>query len=266
VEHPDCRLVVPTPPADNPKGVLAIRIDDVRTLEHWAALTPHEGPRKIFVVDDADRMTADTPHALLKTLEEPPPRTVLILILANARALPPTVLSRCQRVRFRPLAEGEVAGLLEARGVDPATARQRARVSGGQVGRALEADLAELDARAAAALALLQTPFVRQARLLDEASLDRDRGVVAGYLEVYWRLCRDALCVQAGADPTLLFEPDRPEAAELAARIPQATLVGALGGVKEAWLALEGHVSPRLCLERALIGLGSLGEPRGRAA
>ncbi len=98
--HPDLHLIAPTPPANNPRGPLAIRIDDVRALEHAASLTPIVGPWKVFILHDAERMTGDSPQAFLKTLEEPPPRTVIILVLARARAVPATVLSRCQIVRF----------------------------------------------------------------------------------------------------------------------------------------------------------------------
>ena len=160
-QHLDCRVVAPTPPRDKPRGPAAIRIEDVRELQHWAALVPHEGPRKIFVLDDADRMTLPTAQALLKTLEEPPPRTVLVVILANPRALPPTVLSRCQQVRFRPLGEEELAGILGARGLEAAASRRLARRSRGQIGLALTADLAADDAREAAALELLRTPLAR---------------------------------------------------------------------------------------------------------
>jgi DNA polymerase-3 subunit delta' len=119
-QHPDCHLITPTPPRDNPKGAPMIRIEEVRELEHTAALAPHAGGRKVFVLDDAERMTLPTAQALLKTVEEPPPRTHLVLIIANPRALPPTLLSRCQRVRFGPLSETDAARLLESRGVAPA--------------------------------------------------------------------------------------------------------------------------------------------------
>jgi DNA polymerase III subunit delta' len=257
--HPDCRLVAPTPPRDNPRGAPAIRIEDVRELEHWAALAPHEGPRKVFVLDDADRMTLPTAQALLKTLEEPPPRTVLILILANPRALPPTVLSRCQQVRFRPLGEEQIGRLLVDRGFDAAMARRLARRSRGQLGLALATDLAAVEEREAVALTLLQTPLARQAARLDAAGLDRDRGAVGLYLEAYWFWCRDALCLQAGAAPALLVHADREEELRaVAARVPSATLVRALAAVKDAWLALDGNVTPRLALERALLDLGAL--------
>src|SRR5262245_41929239 len=86
--HPDVRLIQPTPPEGNPKGPLALRIENIRALERLAALRPAEASRKVFIVDEADRMTAATPQAFLKTLEEPPDRTVVILILSQLRALP----------------------------------------------------------------------------------------------------------------------------------------------------------------------------------
>src|SRR5207344_167225 len=116
-------------------------IEEIRELQRMAALAPHEAGRKVFVLDDAERMTLPTAQALLKTLEEPPPRTHLVLIIANPRALPPTVLSRCQRVRFRPLGDAEAARLLEARGVSPAASELLARLAQGRPGLALGTDL-----------------------------------------------------------------------------------------------------------------------------
>src|SRR5262249_6308152 len=107
--HPDVRVIVPTPPEKNPKGPLAVRIDEIRAVERMAALHPVEGAWKVFVVDDADLMTAATPQAFLKPLEEPPAHTVLILILAHLRGMPPTVRSRCQIVRFRQRPAGRLA-------------------------------------------------------------------------------------------------------------------------------------------------------------
>jgi DNA polymerase-3 subunit delta' len=255
-QHPDCQLVVPTPPKDNPKGPRAIRLEQVRDLEHWAALAPLEAPRKLFVVDDADRLTREAPQALLKTLEEPPPRTLLILIVANVRGLPPTVLSRCQVVRFRPLPEPDAVALLVERGTDPAAAARLARLCRGQVGLALAGELEALQAHRAAALALLATPPPRLAGRLDEARLDRDRDTVAALLETFWLFYRDALCLAAGGEATPLVNEDRREdVTALARRLPVPALADALQVVKEAWLALETNVNPRLALERALLAL-----------
>src|SRR5262245_55518687 len=112
--HPDVHVIVPTPPETNPKGARAIRIGAIRELERQAALRPVAGRYKIFILDDADRMTGESPQAFLKTLEEPPADTVLILVLARARAVPATVLSRCQLVRFAPRRDGAAETRAEA--------------------------------------------------------------------------------------------------------------------------------------------------------
>ena len=121
--HPDVRVIHPTPPPDNPRGPLAIRMESVRALERIAALTPFEARWKVFIVEAADRMTAATPQAFLKTLEEPPAHTVIVLILDQLRSLPATVLSRCQIVRFAPVTAVDEVALLPAAAGEDATGR-----------------------------------------------------------------------------------------------------------------------------------------------
>src|SRR5947207_11417124 len=101
-QHPDLHLIAPTPPEKNPKGTPLIRIDEIHELGRRASLKPAMAARKVFILDDAEMMTPDSPQAFLKTLEEPPAHTVMILVLPTSRALPATVLSRCQPVRFQP--------------------------------------------------------------------------------------------------------------------------------------------------------------------
>jgi DNA polymerase-3 subunit delta' len=219
--HPDVRLFEPTPPEDKPKGPLALRIGDVRALERLAALRPVEAPTKVFIVDEAERMTLATPQAFLKTLEEPPDRTVIVLILSQLRALPATVLSRCQVVRFRPRqAEGTVALLPDGR----EEARRRTL-------RVLA------DARRAGVEAILKAG--------DEVGRDRESAL--DLVETCWLRYRDLLCAAAGAAPHLAVFPDGDTA--LAER---ESLEGVLAGVaacREAWHALQGNVSPRLTVE-----------------
>jgi DNA polymerase-3 subunit delta' len=232
-----------------------IRIEQVRELERTAALAPHEAHRKVFILDDADRMTLPTAQALLKTLEEPPPRTHLVLIIANPRGLPPTLLSRCQRVRFGPLSDTDAARLLEGRGVPPAASTLLARLAQGRPGLALGSDLDAFRARREAALALTAEPIARLGQALDGAPADR--ATVATYLELYWAWYRDALCLAAGGSPALLVNADQePALRALAARMPAPALTAALARVKAAWVALESNAPPRLALETALLGLG----------
>jgi DNA polymerase III delta subunit-like protein len=162
--HPDLHVIAATPPEDRPKGPAAIRIDDIRALERAAALRPVRGPWKVFIVEDADRMTGDAPQAFLKTLEEPPPGTVIILILTRTRAVPATVLSRCQLVRFHSAPS-------------PAAAADRARV------RAVFQDVAAEGVDA----------LFRHAQ-----AVDRDRPRAEALLEAIWVWYRDLLRAKAG--------------------------------------------------------------------
>ena len=212
--HPDLHLIAPTPPETNPKGARAIRIDAIRGLERQAALRPVMAPRKLFVLDEAERMTGEAPQAFLKTLEEPPPATVLILVLPRARALPATVISRCQVVRFEPRsAEAAVV------------ARAQARTLLGEV-RAEGADLM----------------FSRTERL--------DRETAEGLVDAYWLLCRDLVLAKAGAPASLLADAAR--AVELAREAEAWTLDELLQSIdlcRQARQALARNVAPRLTLE-----------------
>ena len=109
-------------------------------LCHNLALKPFMGGRKIAVIDDADYLNQEGANCLLKTLEEPPPRSVLILIATSASRQLPTIRSRCQMVRFAPLSVEVVAQLLVEQGVvdDREQAERLAAVSEGSLERASE--------------------------------------------------------------------------------------------------------------------------------
>jgi hypothetical protein len=213
-QHPDLHVVVPTPPDSNPKGARTIRIGAVRELERQASLRPVLAGRRVFILDEAERMTDDAPQAFLKFLEEPPPDTVVILVLSGVRAVPATVISRCQIVRFAVrdtdgagTAVGEAWALLEA-------------------------------ARAEGVPAL----FRRTDRL------DRDRTEML--IDGCWLLCRDLLLVRAGAPAALLSEPARAET--LAAEARHWTdhgLVAVIGACRAAREALIHNVTLRLTVE-----------------
>ena len=221
-QHPDLHLIVPTPPERNPRGPRAIRIDAIRELERRAALRPAMGRHKVFIVEDADRMTADTPQAFLKTLEEPSPGTILILGVSTVRALPATVLSRCQIVRCAPHA-------------DPAAAEARAG--------ALTL-VAEVRAKGVDAL-IRRLPTV-----------DRDKAVVL--IDAYWHWCRDLLVVQSGAPPALLADASMiGDLAREAERWTMRDLLEEMANCRVARAALETNVSPRLTVEVLLSRLAA---------
>jgi len=91
-----------------------IRIEQVRELAAELALTSHSGGYKVGILTPADSLNRFAANALLKTLEEPPARTLLILVATEPSRLPPTVLSRCQRLRVRAPGRAESVAWLTA--------------------------------------------------------------------------------------------------------------------------------------------------------
>jgi DNA polymerase-3 subunit delta' len=109
-------------------------------LCHAISLKPFMGGRKLAIIDDADDLNEEGANCLLKTLEEPPPHSVLILVGTSAERQLPTIRSRTQLVRFRPLATDLVSRLLVERELisDPQMARRLAEFSEGSLARAVE--------------------------------------------------------------------------------------------------------------------------------
>jgi DNA polymerase-3 subunit delta' len=132
-----------------PEDKHEIGIAQVRELIRKLSLTSRD--RRAVIFDDADRMSEDSMNALLKTLEEPPDRTVLILVTSVPDRLLPTIRSRCQRVLFFPLGDEEAARFArEALGLAEEEARAAALLAGGSVGalKALAPEIGELLAAA----------------------------------------------------------------------------------------------------------------------
>ena len=109
-------------------------------LVGWLSRRPLEGPRKCAVIRDADRLTPEAAGALLKTLEEPPAGTTLLLTAPSTGDLPETVVSRCRVLRLWGLDEEDLVDLLAGReGASPEAARAAARAGAGSVSEAIEA-------------------------------------------------------------------------------------------------------------------------------
>ncbi|MFQ5997657.1 MAG: ATP-binding protein, partial [Dehalococcoidales bacterium] len=89
-----------------------ISIDQIRQMQHSASLPPFEGKYKIFIIEEAEFLSTEAANCLLKTLEEPVGSVIFILLTANDRLLPQTVVSRCQRLELAPLAANEVEAAL----------------------------------------------------------------------------------------------------------------------------------------------------------
>ena len=141
--HPD--LILISKPPDKSEIPVSVFIGDKEErmrvgLCHDISLRPFMGGRKVAIIDDADTLNEEGANCLLKTLEEPPPKSVLILVSTSADKQLPTIRSRSQVVRFKPLEVSLVAKLLQSQHDinDPAEAKRLAEFSEGSLERALE--------------------------------------------------------------------------------------------------------------------------------
>jgi DNA polymerase-3 subunit delta' len=115
-----------------------ILVNAIRDLEKHANFLPNEARARFFIIDDADKMNDEASNALLKTLEEPPPTSHIILITSKPDSLSATIRSRCQLIRFGPVPTDEIEKyLIGERAFSPDEAKLAARLSAGSVGRAL---------------------------------------------------------------------------------------------------------------------------------
>lgn len=151
--HPDVGVVVPYK--------RNLRVGSIRALEGEAHFRPFEGERRVFIVNDAEKMNDSSANALLKTLEEPPPSTHLILVSSRPDALLQTILSRCQMIRFSPVASGEIEShLMTELKRDAADAKLAAAVSAGRVGKAINLDIEKFRAAREMMLQLLRSAAI----------------------------------------------------------------------------------------------------------
>jgi DNA polymerase-3 subunit delta' len=132
VTHPDFHVVAP-------EGVSGYLIEQVQEVIHDVHLKPVEAPYKVYVFEDADRFNDSSANAFLKTLEEPPGDVVIVLLAADFRDVLPTIASRCQVVRFSPVAESTARAIVvERTGASDDEARAALAAAGNVVPRAIE--------------------------------------------------------------------------------------------------------------------------------
>lgn len=113
-----------------------LRIDTIRTCLGDIALRPFEGRRRVFIIDDVERLSEGAANAMLKVLEEPPPHATLILVAHTAGDVMATIVSRCQAIKLRPVARDEITAWLVAHGSDHTAAQTYAAWSEGLPGLA----------------------------------------------------------------------------------------------------------------------------------
>jgi DNA polymerase-3 subunit delta' len=237
-----------------------ISVDQLREVERSVALKPYEGRARVVVVDPADDMTPEAQNAFLKTLEEPPPNVVFVLVATQEERLLPTVRSRCRRVAFRLMAAAAIEDALKETDVEAERARLLARLAGGRVGWALEmaGNPSLLEKRREVldqARALSVMPLADRFDLAERLSgqFKNDREPVVDRLEEWLGWQRDVLLVQSGAEEGVANADMVDELREDARRCGRAEVLAFVQALIACREHLASNVQSRIALDALMV-------------
>jgi DNA polymerase-3 subunit delta' len=238
-----------------------VRVEQARALRAATRLRPFEARAQVHVVPEAERLNEEASNALLKTLEEPSPRVVVILLSTAPSLLLPTIRSRCQAFRFRPLPAQAVRERLERDdGLTAIDAGWRSRLARGSLQRARSMPDDECE-RAAAVAGTLQAMLEHRARgplvaaIVEAADRWSTETPAERPLERLLEICRDALLTGLDAPLDSLLYPELAPMLKAIAATLEDRLPAAIQRLEGSLTDLRRPMKANLLLEEALSGL-----------
>jgi len=254
-QHPDLTIVEAEQEGKD------IKVDAIRALQHQLALSPYQARYRVALLRDFQAANPSAQNAMLKTLEEAPAKVILLVTADMPEGLLPTIVSRCEIMRLRPLPLDQAAACLQQqRGLPQDEARLLSHLSGGRLGYALrlQANPAELEKRQAL-LDTLQTllPASRRERFNTIESMtrnkDKQRDALRLALQTWLTYWRDLLLCSAGADTPLVNLDREAELHRLSAQIDRSIALRVITGLERGLDLLQANVNPRLLGETLLL-------------
>ncbi len=250
--HPDLIRVTHEKPA-------SIGVDEIREqINDTILIRPFSSEYKVYIVDEAEKMTVQAQNALLKTIEEPPSYAVLILLSTNSEAFLPTILSRCVQLQLKPLRDSVVQEYLERQmGVPEGDAKLYAAFARGNLGRAIRlAGSGDFRRLYDAMLYLLK--HIKEADISE--LLDRIKDMQDEKLDIYECLdfmlvwYRDILMFKVTKDADLLiFKEEYAAINQVSSQTSYEGLENILNAIQKAKIRLEANVNMELAMELMLL-------------
>ncbi|HEX8293232.1 MAG TPA: DNA polymerase III subunit delta', partial [Pyrinomonadaceae bacterium] len=254
-EHRDVGLILPSN--------RNVYIHAVRELERESNFRPAEGNARVFIIENAESLKDASANALLKTLEEASPTTHIILITSRPSGLLPTIRSRCQTVRFAPLAAAELEGFLVGRGKRAGEeARLAAQLSSGRPGVALGLNLDTYRARRDAMLGVVEAlasggDRVRLLRAAEEMGDAKNKDEYEPRLDALEILVRDLWLLALGGGGALVNQDLRERLARLAEGVRPARAASWLTRIEELRGRLAVNVNRRAATDALFLSMSA---------
>ncbi len=243
----------------------SIGVDDIRAqINGDITIKPYSSPRKIYIVNEAEKMTVQAQNALLKTLEEPPAYAVILLLTSNVNAFLPTILSRCVVLNMKPVADEKVKKyLMEELQIPDYKADVCVAFARGNVGKAKQlASSEDFEKVKEEALALLKyvqdmdvTEMIAAIRKISEYKLD-----VNDYMDILTIWYRDVLLFKATGDANhLVFREELSNIRRVAGRTSYEGIEKVIRSLEKAKSRLDANVNFDLAMELLLMNMKEYG-------
>lgn len=251
--HPDLHLLSPLPDKRD------ISIDQVRAMQQALALRPFEAPHKACLIKPAERIGLNAANSLLKTLEEPPGNTIIILISSKSDLLLSTIRSRCQQLRFSPLDDETLVTLLQKQGIANDVAKDIAPLAGGSLEKAMEIISDDNIAQREELLSVFfKLDNNRIATIFEQSEIiATNREQTATRLEILISFIRDMLLLANGYNKVANQRMQVELTAE-AARFKPENLMDVLEHALQSLDAIRKNVNSKLTIERFLLYYANL--------
>ena len=252
-QHPDLTIV------QAPEIGKALKVDQIRELQRTLSLAPYEANFKIALLLRFEEANLSAANALLKTLEEPPTRVIILMTGSDAEALLPTIVSRCEIIRLRPLSLAQVSEGLQSRWNLPASeANLLAHLSGGRPGYALRLSqnpelLQQRQNQLEDHQKLLKASRVDRFALAEE--LSKDRTLLIDTLSTWLTLWRDVMLKSSGSSVPLTNIDYSDDVDHLAANIDLTTAKKTVTNLERAIDQIERYLNTRLVAEVLMLDL-----------
>jgi len=244
------------------EGATAIKVDQIRELQRSLSLTPYEARYRVAMLLNFEQATPSSQNALLKTLEEPAPKVILLLTSDSPENLLPTVVSRCEVLRLRPMQVEELAAALhEKHKIEYTQANLLAHLSGGRPGMALRLhnETQALEKRAQWLTDLTTALFagrIERFKVAEYISQDKEkmRQVLQNWL-LYWR---DLMLLSGGSSAPLTNLDRLEEIKSLAAQVTFSTAHRQVSLLEQALMGLDANLNTRLLAEVVMLDMPRL--------
>ncbi len=261
--HADIRTLAPGKGEEGRSARTVIGINEIKEALRRVSLNPYEGSTSVVILDGAESMSDEAANALLKTLEEPPPQVMFLLLTANESAVLPTVRSRCQTLNLLPASkERMVERLITAHQATDEQAEQLFRLSRGCLGWAISAlnDTQVLEQRQADLEKLqetldagLETRFTYANEVATLFGTDRE--AAKDLLALWLRWWRDLLLIKEGAEEFLHNTDHADSLRGQASGLSTSEIVQFIKRLMQTLSSLDSNVSPRLAMEVLMLNL-----------